>query len=115
MADRLLELSLQRGRLQERIAQQRRELASSLQPLGAALGHAERGIAAAENGVAWLRAHPLAVGAAVAVFAALRPRRAWRFGRRAFVAWRLWQRARSRLGAIGLLANPPPTQPSRAA
>jgi hypothetical protein len=31
----------------------------------------------------------------------LRPKRVWRWGRRAFFAWGLWRKARARLAAAG--------------
>ncbi|MBW7902000.1 MAG: YqjK-like family protein [Rhodocyclaceae bacterium] len=101
MEKNLIELSLQRGRLQERIAAQRAALTTQLRPLADALDTADRGIAAARRGVDYLKRHPVEVGLGVALLAALRPRRAWRWGRRVFIAWHLWRRGRARLAAAG--------------
>ncbi len=101
MEKKLIELSLQRGRLQERIAAQRTALAAQLRPLAGAVDTADRGIAAARHGIDYLKRHPTEVGLTVALLAALRPRRVWRWGRRAFVAWGLWRKARTRLAAAG--------------
>lgn len=43
----------------------------------------------------WIRRHPEAVATGVALLVAVRPdvrRFFWRWGRRSFVAWRLWRR-----------------------
>jgi hypothetical protein len=45
-------------------------------------------------GARWIRQHPEVVAGGVAVVLAARPgarRFAWRWGRRAFLAWRLWR------------------------
>jgi hypothetical protein len=42
----------------------------------------------------WLQAHPELPLAAGAVVALLRPRRAWRWGRRLWWGWQTWQRMR---------------------
>lgn len=101
MEKNLIELSLQRGRLQERIAAQRSALAAQMRPIGDALDVADRGLAAARRGVGYVKQHPAEVGVAVAILAALRPKRVWRWGRRAFFAWGLWRKARARLAAAG--------------
>lgn len=103
MEKRLIELSLQRGRLQERAAAQRAALAASLQPVLAAVDTADRGLVKARQGVQYLKRHPMGVGLAVAALAAIRPQRAWRWGRRAFVAWSVWRKIRPRLVEAGLL------------
>ncbi|MFC5301960.1 YqjK-like family protein [Azospira restricta] len=107
MEKKLIELSLQRGRLQERIAAQRATLAVQLRPLADALQTADRGLAAARRGVDYVKRHPGQVGVAVALLALLRPKGVWRWGRRAFVAWRLWKTARSKLAAAGIAVSRP--------
>ena len=48
----------------------------------------------AVEGVRWLRRHPqLAVAAGVALLVA-RPKRAWRWARRAFIGWQVWLKLR---------------------
>ncbi|HEX5804687.1 MAG TPA: YqjK-like family protein [Azospira sp.] len=108
MENKLIELSLQRGRLQERIAAQRTQLAAQLQPLAAAVDTADQALATARRGVDYLKRHPIEVGIAVALLAVLRPKGVWRWGRRAFVAWRLWKSARGRLAEAGLFVSRPP-------
>ena len=73
-----MELALRHGALRERIAAQRQALA----------------------GVDWLKAHPEAVGVAVAVAVVASPKRAWRWTRRAFFVWRGWRSVRNSLLAV---------------
>ncbi|MFN4326889.1 MAG: YqjK-like family protein [Azonexus sp.] len=96
MNPKLLELATRHGRLQARIAEQRRELARHAAPLESALAKGD----AVLEGVDWLKHHPLAVGAAVAALAVARPQRAWRWARRGFFVWRGWQAVRKRLAGV---------------
>ena len=86
-AQKEVELALKRGRLQERIAAQRATLAAQVVPDRWWLATADRAVALGRSGVAYIRTHPLQVGAAFALLAILRPRRVWRWSRRAFIAW----------------------------
>ena len=93
MNEKLLELAARRGALQARSAEQRERLA-------AAVAVTEPVFAAGDtvlNGVDWLKRHPLEVGGAVALAVIAKPRRLWRWGRRAFVVWRGWQALRNKL------------------
>jgi hypothetical protein len=45
-------------------------------------------------GLWWLRQRPWLIGAGVATAVVLRPSRAWRWLRRGWSLWRLWQRMR---------------------
>lgn len=89
----MIDLAVRRGALQERIAQQRRRVAADAWPVARALGVADR----AAEGVGWLKSHPAAVFAAVAGLIVVRPKRAWRLARRAFVLWSAWDSLRARL------------------
>lgn len=93
MNPRLLELATRHGALRARIDEQRRTLARQAEPLAAAL---EKGDAVVK-GVDWLKHHPAAVGAAVAVAVLARPRRAWRWAQRGFLLWRGWQALKNSL------------------
>jgi hypothetical protein len=90
-----LDLALKKQRLQLRSALLRRQMsahAAGIAPIGTA---ADRVQAA----VAWLRAHPLLpIAAAVALIVA-RPRRALRWGRRAFSLWLMGKRTIAWLSA----------------
>ncbi len=103
MEKRLIELALQRGRLQERIAGQRTALAGQMQPLAAAVARVDQGLALARAGGDWVRRHPMHVGAAVALLALLKPRRLWRWGRRALILWGMWQRVRPQADTLRAL------------
>jgi hypothetical protein len=90
-----LDLALKKQRLQLRSAELRRQVsvhAAAAAPLLA--------VAARVRDVAqWLRAHPLLPLAALAALLVLRPRRAMRWGRRAFFVWRLAKRLGAWLSA----------------
>jgi hypothetical protein len=103
MPNREIELALKRGRLQERIAAQRATLAAQMGPIANILGAADRTIALGKSGIAYARTHPVTVGAAVALLAALRPKRVWRWSRRVFLAWTAWRKLRIRLEGLGLV------------
>jgi hypothetical protein len=87
MNTRLLELATRHGALQAKIDEQRRILAQQSVALEAAC---ERGDAVL-HGVDWLKHHPAAVGAAVAVVVIAKPKGAWRWAKRGYFAWRGWQ------------------------
>jgi len=91
--ERLLQLATRHGALRARIDEQRRQLAQQLVPVEAALAKGDLVL----DGVDWLKQHPGAVGAAVAMAVVAKPARLWRWGRRAFVVWRGWQSLRSSL------------------
>lgn len=101
--EKLIELSLQRGRLQERIAAQRAALAVGLQPVIGAIETGERAVAASRRGLAYIRQHPVEIGIGVAVLAVLRPKAIWRWSRRSLVVWSFWKKLRPRLIEAGLL------------
>lgn len=85
------------GQLRERIARQRRDLAEQLRPVAGALSVVDGAVTGLRQATAWIRRHPRAVLLGVAVFAALRPRRLWRWARRGLVAWRAWHALRGGL------------------
>lgn len=105
MTNREIELALKRGRLQERIASQRSTLAAQSVPIFGALETTDRALAMGRSGIEYVKHHPGQVGAAIAVLAILRPKRVWRWGRRAFVAWSVWNKLRGRLEGSGLFAR----------
>ncbi len=97
MNRQLIELGIRRGRLIERIATQRATLTRDLQPIHHALNTADRTLAAVRAGTDYVKRHPGLVAALVALFVVRKPRRAWRWGKRGFVAWRTWRTIRERL------------------
>jgi hypothetical protein len=101
-----IEHALKKQRLQldsQRLREQATTHASGLAP---AFTAAEK----LRTGWHWLKAHPaLPMGLAVALIVA-RPAVAWRWGRRAWLGWKTWQRLRSRIDGVDMqaLQNPPP-------
>jgi hypothetical protein len=81
---RLAAIRARRERLVARAAVQRDDVALALGVLRAPLAVVDRGVA----GVTYVRDRPALVFAAAVVLVVLSPRRAWRWGRRAFVLWR---------------------------
>lgn len=84
------ELALEKQRLQLAAGAQRLALAqhaAGLQPLFHAADQVR-------EGARWIRRHPAAVAGGVAVLVAARPtvrQRLWRWGKRAFIGWRIWR------------------------
>lgn len=92
---RLLELAVRRGELTAHIAMQRSALAANMRPVARWLGTADRVV----DGGRWLKRHPQALVAFLAALAIARPRRAWRWAKRAVFLWRGWKTLRYHLSA----------------
>lgn len=105
MPSREIELALKRGRLQERIAVQRAQLAVDMRPIASTLAVADRAVNVGQAGVRYVRQHPVQVGIVFAALAVLRPRRVWRWTRRALVAWSAWRKIRMKLEASGFASG----------
>ena len=84
MNARLFAIELKRARLLERAARERAGLAQTLQPLARPLEFLDRCLGA----MRFLIARPPLVAGAALAFALLRPRRAFRWARRAWGIWR---------------------------
>lgn len=102
MNQRLIDISLRRGRLIERIASQRDRLTLQMQPIGSALHTADRAAVAVRTGSNYLQRHPGQVVAAIALLGIMKPRRVWRWARRGFIAWQTWRGLRAQLTAFSL-------------
>ena len=91
----LLALYLERGRLQERIAQQRTafgmQLGTQLVPLQNATVAASKVLAAGRMGFEYLRVRPWVVAGVLAAVFVLRPKGSFLLARRAWVLWRGWR------------------------
>jgi len=94
VGSRLTELYLQRGRLLERIAAQRRDLAHRTVPLRTACDTTDRLLGLVREAVGFAQRHPVAVASFAAALIVMRPRRAWRWLRRGYFLWRGWRRLR---------------------
>ena len=85
-----VELALEKQRLQFAASTQRETLAHHLAGLRPLFDVADQ----VQTGTRWVSRHPEVVAGGVAVLAAAQPRARrffWRWGRRAFIAWRLWR------------------------
>ena len=85
-----LELALKKQRLQ--IASQ--SLRSDFGRYAAGLAPAFNGADYVVEGARWLRRHPQFIVAAGVALVIARPKRAWRWARRAFVGWQAWRKLR---------------------
>ena len=86
----LLKLHLERGRLQERIAQQRVELAVQLMPLKRASGTVSRMMALAQDSFDYVRKNPLQASAVLALAVVVRPKKTWQLLQTSLQVWRGW-------------------------
>jgi hypothetical protein len=100
MASRLTELHLQRGRLLERIAAQRRTLARQVAPVRTACDTTDRVLDLLRQAAGFVQRHPVAVTAFAAALLVMRPRWAWRWLRRGFFVWRGWKSLRAGLAPL---------------
>lgn len=83
------ELALKKQRLQFASATLRADFARNANGLRPLLGAADGVVA----GVHWVRRHPPLIAALAIGVAVAKPRRAWRWARRAIVGWRAWRSA----------------------
>lgn len=83
-----LELALRKQRLQ--IAGE--TLRADFGRYAAGLAPAFAGADLAVDAAHWLRRHPQVLMAAVVALVVARPRRAWRWARRAFLGWQAWRK-----------------------
>jgi hypothetical protein len=105
MNQKLIDISIRRGRLIERIAYQRAALGRDMQPICGVLRTADHTIARVRTATNFLKKHPGLVLAAAALLASLKPRRVWRWAKRGFVVWRTWKTLRKQLATLGLRAT----------
>jgi hypothetical protein len=87
-ASRDIELALKKQRLQLRSAALREQMRGQTKALGPVFMAVDR----VGNAIGWVRRHPEVIVAAVAALVVARPRRAFRWARRAFLAWQIWRR-----------------------
>jgi len=83
-----LELALKKQRLTLQSAALREQFARHAVALTPALSAIDR----VRDGARWLMHHPEWVALGVAAIMVARPRVAWRWARRSFLAWQLWHR-----------------------
>lgn len=95
MDDRLIELYVQRGRLQERVRQQRGQVAQALAPIRTTLERTDQARALARQAHAWALAHPALVATAAVTLLVWRPRAMFGVLRWGYTLWQQWQRLRA--------------------
>lgn len=93
MNEKQIDILLRRERLRERIRHQRTEMAQQVRPVVVTLAVGDT----IAGTVRCLGEHPLTLACSVAALALWRPKGVFRWGRRAFVAWRSWRFLRGRL------------------
>lgn len=97
MSQRLIQLAERRERLVARIAAQRSELSRNLFPLKAGCAVADKGLQA----LRYMQQHPALVAGGVGMLVAMRPRKAFAWLKRGWLAWRMIKKLRQ--GVAGLL------------
>ena len=102
MSHRLDELLLQRGRLIERITNQRTALQQDFLPISAALDKTDSVVAKAHSFAASIRRHPLAASLVVAALLTIKGKTVLRWTGRAFSLWRTWRRMRGIIQIPGM-------------
>lgn len=106
MNRRLDELTLQRGRLVERIAGQREALRRDIVPVAVALGKADSFAAKVHSMADYVRHHPVVVSVAVAAVLFFKGKALARLGKRAFALWRTWRVVQGALLGLGGRVRP---------
>lgn len=94
---RELAQAVERGRLLERIAMQRQQLGVQAQPLVRHLARADQAVSLGRASLDWLKAHPEAVAASVALLFIRKPLRYLRWAGKGWRLWRHLHRGRSLL------------------
>ncbi len=92
--------AVQRGRLLERISQQRQALSLSNAPIVDALNTADQVVAGAERTRQWLKENPLVVGLGLFVLVIWRPKGVLKLARNGVLGWRTLRMIRQKLGAV---------------
>lgn len=102
MNRRLNELHLQRGRLLERIANQRSSLGRDIEPVRSVLDSTDRLLDQVSAIINCVKRHPVVSSLAVATLVLLKAGRVWRWTKRGFFLWKTWRKLRERLVLSGL-------------
>ncbi|MFT3848715.1 MAG: YqjK-like family protein [Propionivibrio sp.] len=97
----LNEIHLRRGRLLERIAAQRADLGRDLRPIRNSLSRIDRVVGRLRAITDYVKRHPSITALAMAGLFAIRKEGAWRWTKRAFLAWRAWRAFGEKLSLLG--------------
>ena len=96
----LTERAVQRGRLLERISQQRTTLAISCTPMVDALNAADHMVEGAERTRRWIGENPLVVGVGLFMLVLWRPKGAFKLASKGLLGWRTLRFIRQKLGPL---------------
>jgi len=96
----LTERAIKRGRLLERISQQRVALAVSCAPLAEALNTADHVVEGAERTRRWVSENPIAVGVGLFILVLWRPKGALKLASKGLLGWRTLRFVRQKLGPL---------------
>ena len=96
----LTERAIKRGRLLERISQQRIALAVSCAPIADVLKAADHVVEGAERTRRWIGENPLAVGVGLFVLVLWRPKGALKLVSKGLLGWRTLRFIRQKLGPL---------------
>ena len=97
---RLTERAIKRGRLLERISQQRLALTASCAPIADALNAADRVVAGAERTRRWIGENPVAVGVGLFILVLWRPKGALKIASKGLLGWRTLRFIRQKLAPL---------------
>ncbi|NCW89100.1 MAG: hypothetical protein EBV73_00850 [Rhodocyclales bacterium] len=96
----LTERAVQRGRLLERINQQRTALALSCAPVVDALNAADHVVEGAERTRRWIGENPIVVGIGLFMLVLWRPKGALKLASKGLLGWRTLRLIRQKLGPL---------------
>ncbi len=96
----LTERAIKRGRLLERISQQRIALTASCAPIADALNAADHVVEGAERTRRWIGENPIAVGVGLFVLVLWRPKGALKLASKGLLGWRTLRFVRQKLGPL---------------
>ena len=97
---RLTDRAVKRGRLLERISQQRSALAASCAPIADALNAADQVVEGAERTRRWIGENPIAVGVGLFILVLWRPKGALKIASKGLLGWRTLRFIRQKLGPL---------------
>lgn len=97
---RLTDRAVKRGRLLERISQQRIALTASCAPLADALSAADQVVEGAERTRRWIGENPVVVGVGLVVLLIWRPKGALKIASKGLLGWRTLRFIRQKLDPL---------------
>ena len=105
MNHHLNDLYIRRGRLLERIANQRTTLARDVRPVRSTLYATDRLLAYVRAATDYVSEHPGMATIAIAALFIIKPRLVWRWTKRTFFVWQTWRTVRNKWLVFGSRAG----------